>query len=61
MNFLTVTFPIENYEMLPRCYGTASRLQKYKMLEGYGSCISEEDIQDRKWETELLTKGFCGR
>ena len=58
MNFLTVTFPIENYEMLPRCYGTASRLQKYKMLEGYGSCISEADIQDRKWGDGAIDEGL---
>lgn len=49
MSFLTVTFPVEDYEELPEAYGKVSRLQKYKMLEGYGNCISQEDIQDRKW------------
>ena len=58
MSFLTVTSPIEDYEMLPKCYGTASRLQKYKMLEGYGSCISEADIQDRKWGDGAIDEGL---
>ncbi len=26
----------------------ASKLQKYRMLEGYGSCIDESHIKDRK-------------
>lgn len=36
MSFFTVCSPIQNYEELPNCYKMAAKLQKYKMLEGYG-------------------------
>lgn len=48
MSFFTVSFPIQNYEKLPECYKIISKLQKYRMLEGYGSCISENHIKERK-------------
>lgn len=48
MSFLTVSDPIQDYEQLPACYKLASKLQKYRMLEGYGSCINEAHIKERK-------------
>ena len=48
MSFFTVSTAIKEYDKLPQCYKTASRLQRYRMLEGYGSCINEAHIKDRK-------------
>lgn len=48
MSFLTLSDATEDYTMLPECYKMASKLQKYRMLEGYGSCIDESHIKDRK-------------
>ncbi|MDO4448596.1 MAG: response regulator [Lachnospiraceae bacterium] len=48
MSFLTLSHAIDCYSALPQCYKLVSRLQKYKMLEGYGTCINENHIKDRK-------------
>lgn len=47
MSFLTVGPSAGIYEELPRCYQKASGLQRYRILSGYGSCISERQIQNR--------------
>ncbi len=47
MSFFTVSPMIETYEELPSCYKTISKLQKYRILEGYGSCITESYISNR--------------
>ncbi len=54
MSFFTVSNAITEYEQLPTCYKTAQKLQKYKMLEGYGSCINEAHIQDRKSQDVVI-------
>lgn len=48
MSFLTLSHGIDSYGQLPECYKLVSKLQKYRMLEGYGSCINENHIKDRK-------------
>lgn len=47
MSFLTLAPPVQEYNKLPDCYKVASRLQKYRILEGYGSCITESYIKNR--------------
>lgn len=47
MSFFTLAPPVKEYEGLPECYKIASRLQKYRILEGYGSCITESYIKNR--------------
>ncbi len=47
MSFLTVAPSVQGYNELPDSYKTASRLQKYRILEGYGSCITESYIKNR--------------
>lgn len=47
MSFFTLASPVREYERLPECYKIASRLQKYRILEGYGSCITESYIKNR--------------
>lgn len=46
--FVTVSESMTEYRRLPDSYKAAMRLQKYKLLEGYGSCINENHIKDRK-------------
>lgn len=48
MSFLTLSDATEDYKELPDCYKRVSKLQKYRMLEGYGSCIDESHIQQRQ-------------
>ena len=47
MSFVTISSSVEDYRLLPQCYKLGVRLQKYRMLEGYGSCINEAHIKDR--------------
>lgn len=54
MSFLTISFSIEDYARLPECYKLASKLQKYRMLEGYGSCINEAHIKDRRSQDVVI-------
>lgn len=54
MCFFTVCSAITEYEKLPQCYKTALKLQKYRMLEGYGSCINEAHIKDRKSQDVVI-------
>lgn len=54
MSFLTLSEATENYTDLPDCYKLASKLQKYRMLEGYGSCIDESHIKERKSEDVVI-------
>lgn len=48
MSFFTVSNAIVEYEKLPQCYKIAQNLQKYRILEGYGNCINEAHIRNRK-------------
>ena len=48
MSFITVSGSIRDYEELAQGYKMSMKLQKYRMLEGYGSCINEAHIKDRK-------------
>lgn len=54
MCFLTVASAIERYEDLPASYKTASKMQKYRVLEGYGSCVAENYIQERKTQDVVI-------
>ncbi len=54
LSFLTVASPIVKYESLPEGYKMASKMQKYRVLEGYGSCIAESYIQERKTQDVVI-------
>lgn len=54
MSFFTVASPIQTYEGLPECYKMASKMQKYRILEGYGSCITESYIKERKAQDVVI-------
>ncbi|MCI8561170.1 MAG: response regulator [Dorea sp.] len=48
MTFVGVGPSFYNFEELPNAYKKAKKLQKYLIIEGYGSCISQSQIRDRK-------------
>lgn len=48
--FIGVGPSFQSFEELPEVYKKARKLQKYLIIEGYGSCISQRQIQDRKTE-----------
>lgn len=50
MTFIGVGPSFHSFEELPEAYKKARKLQKYLIIEGYGSCISQSQIQDRKSE-----------
>lgn len=47
MTFIGVGPSFQSFAQLPEVYRTAKKLQKYLIIEGYGSCISQRQIQDR--------------
>ena len=50
MTFIGIGPPFKSFRQLPEAYQTAKKLQKYLIIEGYGSCISRRQIQNRKTE-----------
>ncbi|MDO4470773.1 MAG: response regulator [Bacillota bacterium] len=58
MSFITLSDGMENYTDLPDCYRKVYKLQKYRMLEGYGSCIDESHIKDRKSTDVVIDENF---
>ena len=50
MTFTGLGPSFQRFEELPGAYQRARKLQKYLLIEGYGSCISERQIQNRKTE-----------
>lgn len=54
LSFLSVASPIEKYEELAEGYKTAFKMQRYRVLEGYGSCIAESYIRERKTQDVVI-------
>ncbi len=50
MTFIGVGSSFHSIEQLPEAYKSAKKLQKYLIIEGYGSCISQRQIGSRKTE-----------
>lgn len=50
MTFIGVGPSFDSFERLPEVYRIARKLQKYLIIEGYGSCISQSQIRSRKKE-----------
>ena len=53
-SFLTVASPISTYGDLAKSYQMASKMQKYRVLEGYGNCIAESYIRERKTQDVVI-------
>lgn len=58
MSFITIGPPIREYRDLPPSYKIISRLQKYRLLEGYGSCIAESYIKERKHQDVVIDENL---
>ncbi len=50
MTFICIGASIQSIEQLPETYRSAKKLQKYLIIEGYGNCISQRQIQNRNTE-----------
>ncbi len=50
MTFICIGQVFQRFEQLPEAYRSARKLQKYLIIEGYGSCISQGQIHNRKNE-----------
>lgn len=54
MSFVTIASPVHEYQDLPECYKMASKMQKYRILEGYGSCMAESYIKERRTQDVVI-------
>lgn len=59
--FISLGSGISDYTLLPEAYTEARKLQKYKMIEGYGACISPEMIDNRKSQDIQIQNTFLQR
>lgn len=50
LTFISIGPVFHDYRKLPECYKVAMKLQKYLVVDGYGSCVDEKHIQARKSE-----------
>ncbi|GAA4653188.1 response regulator transcription factor [Anaerocolumna aminovalerica] len=48
--FISLASPFNDYKFLPACYREIMKLQKYQVIEGYGSCVAPGTIKNRKSE-----------
>ncbi len=52
--FLSISETITSYEDLQDCYKSCVRLQKYRMPDGYGSCVDEAHVENRtSWDVSI--------
>lgn len=54
LSFISVGTPFREYGQLPDSYAKAKKLQKYHVIEGYGSCMFQEQIHNRQSEDILF-------
>ncbi|MBU3878029.1 response regulator [Faecalicatena sp. AGMB00832] len=47
LSFISVGSPFEDYHELPASYEEAKKLQKYQVIEGYGSCMSAIRVKEK--------------
>ncbi len=59
--FIGMGPPFQRIDQLPEVYRAAKKLQKYLMIEGYGSCISQRQIQNRKTEAVSMDEARLRR
>lgn len=61
MSFLAIGDGVDAYRQLPESYKAVTQLQKYRMLEGYGSCINHSAIQNRKYKDVAIDEALLRR
>lgn len=50
LTYISIGPSFDDYRKLPDCYRAAMKLQKYLLVEGFGSCVDEEYVHERKSE-----------
>lgn len=60
-SFITIAAPIREYAKLPESYKMALRLQKYRILEGYGSCITQQYMKNRMTQDVVIDETLLRR
>lgn len=58
LTYISIAPSFDDYRKLPDCYRTAMKLQKYLLVDGYGSCVDEKHIQDRKSEDITIDRAL---
>lgn len=58
MTFIGVGSSFHSIEQLPESYKSAKKLQKYLIIEGYGSCIGQKQIRERKTEAVYMDEAL---
>lgn len=58
LSFLAIASEIRDYMELPEGYGQATGLLRYRILTGYGRCISMEDVRHRDTGDISLDSAF---
>lgn len=48
--FISISNPITDYRDLQESYKVCQRLQKFRIIDGYGSCIDEKHVKERTSE-----------
>lgn len=48
MSFISIGTSVQDYSQLPESYRTAYHLQRYRLLSGYGQCITEAHVRSRR-------------
>lgn len=54
LSFISVGTPFREYRQLPDSYAEAKKLQKYQVIEGFGSCMFQGQIHNRQSEDILF-------
>ncbi|MBS6196415.1 MAG: response regulator [Clostridiales bacterium] len=56
--FISIGPAITSYDQLPASCKEAMRMQKYRILDGYGSCVDREHIQNRKTKDAVIDESY---
>lgn len=58
LSFVSISQPFSDYRELPEQYKEIVKLQKYLLIDGYGSCINQEHIHNRKSEDVVIDESY---
>lgn len=61
MSFISIGPEFYNFSELPEVYRAAVKLQKYRLIDGDGSCVDVEHIQMRKSQDVAVDNSFLSR
>lgn len=56
LTYISIGPAFDDFRKLPECYQAAMKLQKYLLVDGFGSCVDEEHIQEREREDIVIDR-----